>query len=70
MNTTHMNEPIDYNFIDYNFIDYNYIRKNKKFSKENKDNKTIIKMLNKKMSRQITKKHYSNITRKISVYNF
>ena len=65
MNTTHMNEPID-----YIFIDYNYIRKNKKISKENKDNKTITKMLNKKMSRQITRKHYSNITRKISVYNF
>lgn len=66
-------EPLDHFYLHYDYnlsINKRLTSRNKKIISENINDKIIAKMLVKKLARQITKKHYSNIYRKTNVYNF
>jgi hypothetical protein len=52
------------------YVEYNYPTKYTKINKVEKPVKTIKTMVEKKMKKQVRKKHTSNITRKVENYHF
>ena len=55
---------------DTDYVEYNYPTKFTKIYKDEKPLKTIKMMVDKKMKKQVRKKHISNITRKVDNYHF
>lgn len=55
---------------DMDYVEYNYPTKYTTINKGEKPLKTIKMMVDKKMKKQVRKKHISNITRKVNYYHF